>query len=1192
MRTPSNNSIQILRERKNREYALSWFTYVLLATLEGSEEFSFAFLRVSNLERRYSASERLKSLRREIETAIAKVIDSSTADIAARCLEFTSGLEGSAMLTRIQMSRSGDLHELQKQIAKIKSAKVNANFSMIFTRFWSVPVVLTIAYFYSAIGMWDIVSELSLYFILAAFTFRSREIDVRRDFIDVGSSMEMNYKGPPFSLIEIIFFIPAKIRRLLNQLEALYIENPEFLRSSRMLSNLALVPKYVLTLVFGANDKKEAFHQRVFVKLYLLGFLIEIPFFFANTYIKYGVAFSEDVFTTSLAVQFLLGQIVELLIFPIFVFSCIVWRPSLESRPNADDYIDDRPARVPLGFARVATLFSLAGAVYLGIVYRLPSLNEVGDFQLIVSAIDPSMKAQFLIQNLSSDDEEVRFEAAEMLGYMGADAKEAVPALVELMHEDSRVGVAIRIALTRMGELSALMMIEKLGDDEKSIQALWVLDHMLISDRLLGRIEKKFIEMLESPKKSTRLLAATSIAGRFGENEEVLSALCRVVESESDDEIRAKAIDAIGLIGACSVRATKTVMEIYAQGKEDKSWLAAENTLRSILIYDPTELIRMLLDDRNEVRLKTIFLLQNAPGKIADRLIDFAGGGETVLAVRCVELLGTFQRDQVKIYRAVLKVVESENPELKAAAIRSICELRMRFDDTAKLVLPFLNHEDATVRLAVVQGIERLGATSSFIAESLAEIRDDESTMIRFALARTLGRLHFTDPVAIRTLVYLAHDEDVGVNEMARNEIRFAGGSSLSGEELAELTRDDLPEIRSFAVSSLVAIGNRAEPAVPALEEMILSGECEPFLAITAISNVGVKALPSLLKLLRDGPDEARIIVAERLPSISIDPDLVLPALLLALYDENSVVRHNAARSIGALGPIASGAEMDLASLFGDEDDDVRIAAIWAVARIDPDVEFVAEGLAPLLKSENHGVRMQAARTLAILNAPMSESTELFIALAMDEESMRRDEAITNLIRQGPDAVPRIVAEISAARSFRIFHLIYALGEIGPAASEATGVVIASLDSLLPQVPITSATTLGKIAPDDERVVRALISKLSTQEIGITTVSIDALRRSNVLCVERARAYAKILKHRDPLLRDYAMKSLGLLGPDAGAVTLEIIEAFEDNTTALRHTIIVELRHVGPSAAGAIPTLENFIRTHTSDQYRMMRIEA
>lgn len=212
-----------------------------------------------------------------------------------------------------------------------------------------------------------------------------------------------------------------------------------------------------------------------------------------------------------------------------------------------------------------------------------------------------------------------------------------------------------------------------------------------------------------------------------------------------------------------------------------------------------------------------------------------------------------------------------------------------------------------------------------------------------------------------------------GTNILSRL-IRMAGSQDsfiterLSKFRVGRFEIRNASEDQAFAVFGFVALGERAQPAIPQLENLLtnspkdtsenaancLSAIGKPAvpvllremtnanptirasatMAIGAVDPKSKESVPALMDRLNDESSNVRYMAAQSLGEIKAEPDVVLPALTALVRDPNSGLKHVAVRAIGNFGPEAKDAVDLLTPLLNDPDQLMRFEARQALRKI------------------------------------------------------------------------------------------------------------------------------------------------------------------------------------------------------------------------------------------------------------------
>jgi len=165
---------------------------------------------------------------------------------------------------------------------------------------------------------------------------------------------------------------------------------------------------------------------------------------------------------------------------------------------------------------------------------------------------------KILVEKLESSDPNIRVEALKELGEMGSKAISAIPHLVELLNDSSKVkklilpekgiylisdvGIESKDALVKIGDRSVDPLIKALSDSNPNVRWKAVLALRDIGDK---RAVEPLILCLTDESSDVRWRAASSL-GEL-KDERALEPLKSVL-NDPDQEVREKAEKAISLI--------------------------------------------------------------------------------------------------------------------------------------------------------------------------------------------------------------------------------------------------------------------------------------------------------------------------------------------------------------------------------------------------------------------------------------------------------------------------------------------------------------------------------------------------------------------------------------------------------------------------------------------------------------------
>jgi HEAT repeat protein len=228
----------------------------------------------------------------------------------------------------------------------------------------------------------------------------------------------------------------------------------------------------------------------------------------------------------------------------------------------------------------------------------------------------------------------------------------------------------------------------------------------------------------------------------------------------------------------------------------------------------------------------------------------------------------------------------------------------------------------------------------------------------------------------------------------------------------------------------------------------------------------------------------------------------------------------------------------DLVKQLRDKEPEIRVAAVEAIAKLDPDVAV------PVLVN----------------------------VLAMPDEELRLHAALA-LGAIGKAAVPQLTKALGHEHETVRFYAVWALGLVGPAAKDATPAVIKALRDEDEEVRYKAAFALARIAPDSTDAIAALIGALQDPDPDVAVEAGDALAKVGVRAVPALR---KALGDRklQVLAADALAKMAAGEDPDAAkaaaAAVPDIIHALEGATLGEAGTLPAMVMVIGPKALPAL----------------------
>jgi HEAT repeat protein len=511
-----------------------------------------------------------------------------------------------------------------------------------------------------------------------------------------------------------------------------------------------------------------------------------------------------------------------------------------------------------------------------------------------------------LVQALKGADQNARLEAAQDLGWIGKNAKSAVPALLEASRAPGAlVRVAAAESLVRIDpahqQAGVNSLVASLKDERKEVRRA--------AAEALGRLgaEAKptlpaLVEALKDADADVRWMAADAL-GQIGA--EAKTAVPALVEALKDPAVRSIAIDALGGIGADAKDAAGPLAELL---KNENIHLRRTTAMALARIGGPAArpavpvFVEML---RGDARLRwDALLFLSSMGKEAKEAIpvlnELVKGGDGIACYALVAAAG------------------SEATAAIPLLINNISGGEWDSSDTLIEIGP-----------AVVEPL-------------LAATKDMGNWKSKDWSGKILAGIAGKDNKVIPRVIEAVKSPHVNTRYIAAAALSRLGPKAKAAlPALNETLKDSDLWVRLYACWAILAIAPAESKAViPVLAKEIHNGEYwARRSSVQAVASVGRPAselIPAVTEKLKDGDAGVRVAAAWALVQLGgLEAKNALPVLSAGLKDPDSWTRQTAATYLGSLGAPGKQALPALKELANDENEDVRKAAAEAVKQLD-----------------------------------------------------------------------------------------------------------------------------------------------------------------------------------------------------------------------------------------------------------------
>jgi HEAT repeat protein len=348
------------------------------------------------------------------------------------------------------------------------------------------------------------------------------------------------------------------------------------------------------------------------------------------------------------------------------------------------------------------------------------------------------------------------------------------------------------------------------------------------------------------------------------------------------------------------------------------------------------------------------------------------------------------------------------------------------------------------------------------------------------------------------------------------------------------------------------------------------------------------EASAELLRLTRD-PDKKVRLEAIRLLTVCAEVDArAIPTLLKTVRDDpEPEVRAMSCRTLGLLARGNSDAAAELVrALSGDKSDVVRAAAageLQTVCRVGD--KAAVRALIAGLKDPSGRVRLASGRSLMKVGSP-SEALQPLVAALHDKEEDHADSFARAIGDLGVQAIPALKTAISSEDEVFAARAACALGYVR-SFSEARGLpairdTTPSIARLLrnPDVSVrkTASHALALIGSDSEPVLDQLTRALADKDDSVRMASMRALGYLGAKASPAAKPICNALSDKESAVRLTAAMTLGDIGEPADVIVPALKAALKDEQYGVRTFAVQSLAKLGPAAAPALPALRALLK--------------
>jgi HEAT repeat protein len=614
-----------------------------------------------------------------------------------------------------------------------------------------------------------------------------------------------------------------------------------------------------------------------------------------------------------------------------------------------------------------------------------------------------------------------------------------------------------------------------------------------------------------------------------------------------------------------------------AQGIERFITSGISDERRRDQLADPA--VKALLEMGGPGQQAIIRLLEREDGQLQ----------RTVLSV-----LSHSKADRTFAVPAVLRLCSAKDGEVRGGAFWTLRMVAPHSPEAIRVLVEGLDDREEGIRRSSVLAVREIGppakAAVPGLVRRLGDPREDE--FVRRDAAEALGRI---GPPARDALPALKKIVDAGENAelagdavLAIAQMETDPDKACSGLVDAAFRRDW--SVRRKAVRALGRYGREGAAAVLFLADEHFTGAEEEALeaALEAGRDGIARFADRLMPLLSpEKPARVRLRAARLLVEVQPNSPAVLAAARAGAGDPSPWERRRAAAVLGRVAP-ADVPVQALVSMLGDEDEEVRFAAVTALQNQGGSARpAVAALMKTVLQDRSVKVRNAAMDAVSRIGAP-----ELVLLLEKEEDFPREELAIIvgSIFAKSADAATaetaaRWLSWLDGGDRYRRLAALQAVFVSGRKDERIAAAVIRALDDPRAAVRCTALRALGRMGALARPAVPKLIERLKNGPAFERSVAARAVAHLGAPARDAAPALVGAFAVKDEDLRAAILEAAQALGPHAASAAPALLAGLRSKDPDTFYPTLGLVRQFGPGAAPVVPEMLKLLgenRQHSS----------
>jgi HEAT repeat protein len=516
-----------------------------------------------------------------------------------------------------------------------------------------------------------------------------------------------------------------------------------------------------------------------------------------------------------------------------------------------------------------------------------------------------------------------------------------------------------------------------------------------------GEALPELVAALKSSDVELRWRAARAL-GVIGDHQAVIP--LRAAASDGEVPVRGQALFALGRLKASDAESLEAVVAHLS----DEDAQVRRAAIRALRLIGPPQ--------RKMVPLVVKLLSDSDPSIAARALSALTDGGVEVLPALTAAVdqrearywaclaLGEMGPQAQAAVPALIKALDDDRPEVRLQAAIALGEIGPDAKPAASSITKLINDSFPSVRAAAIFALGRIGEPST--ASALASAESSTDAFVKMLATWALAKFNSNDQQrrnkAVEALVAGLGDKNRDVSHLAAKALEdLKPGSDLLRPLIDKLITTK-PEVADRVMSAVSSLGAGAVPhAIAALKDP--QRRVRGLQVLARIGPESEPAVPALSELLKSGDPLTKTEVLYTLGAIGPGAQAAVSAIAEQLRDNDPRVVQAAEIALGKIGPGAQEALPALATLNQSNDELLRLVSVWAILKIGPPSAEQTTTALPILsaalKSDREFVRIEAATVLGELGRGATTALPALQSAASDSSPAVRSAAATAITK-------------------------------------------------------------------------------------------------------------------------------------------------------------------------------------------------